>query len=405
MLPGNKRIFVVGYAQSPFGKLGTVSLTQAIHSAASEVSATAGIPLEAVDTAAIAGLLTPMLQDQCLLAGIVAMEPGMAGKPIETVENACASGGQAILTVVRRLLLGEGDVGLAIGVEKMRDDEGKADGKLLGKLLGTASHPGDRPGKVFVFPHLFAEVMDAYMKHWDVTERDLAHVPLTFYNHGNHNPLAQMQKVQMTIDKVLTLEGPNRYIAEGLPLKTFECSQMSDGWASLMVATEAGLKRLGIPASKAVELVGYGSATDPLSVKGRDVLHPAGAYKAMGAAYTMAGIGPTDVSLGEVHDCFGIMGALSAEILGLAAPGRGAHYFVEGKASVGGGGTPLNTSGGLIAKGHPIGASGIAMVGWNYWQLTGKVPAPLQVANARYAASFNIGGPICASVTTVLKAP
>jgi acetyl-CoA C-acetyltransferase len=405
MLPGNRRVFVVGYAQSPFGKLGPESIHQAIRKAIDAVAISSGIPIEAVDTASIAGLLTPMLQEQTLLSGLVAMEPGLAGKPIETVENACASGGQAVLTVLRRLLLGEGDVGLAIGVEKMRDDEGKADGRLLGKQLGTASHPDDRPGKVFVFPHIFAEVQDAYMKRWQVTEADLAHVPVTCYAHGNHNPLAQMQKVNMTLEKVLAIDGPNRYIADGLPLKTFECSQMSDGWAALLLASETGMARLGIPLSQAVELVGYGSATDALSTKGRDVLHPAGAYKAMRAAYDMAGIRPIDVGVAEVHDCFGIMGAIATEVLGIVEPGRGASYFVEGKARVGGGKTAINTSGGLIAKGHPIGATGVAMVGWNYWQMTGKVPAPLQVHNLRYAATFNIGGPICASVTTVLKAP
>jgi acetyl-CoA C-acetyltransferase len=203
----------------------------------------------------------------------------------------------------------------------------------------------------------------------------------------------------------MTLAGPNRYIADGLPLKTFECSQISDGSAAIVLADEEGLRRLGIPKSACAELVGFGQATDPLSTKGRDVLRPAGALKAMKQAYDMAGIGPGDVSLAEVHDCFGIMGALSVEILGLAEAGRGAQYYVDGRASLGGGGSPINTSGGLIAKGHPIGATGVAMVGWNYWQLMGKAPAAAQVKDARYAATFNIGGPICASVTTVLKAP
>ena len=119
----------------------------------------------------------------------------------------------------------------------------------------------------------------------------------------------------------------------------------------------------------------------------------------------MAGIGPKELAVAEIHDCFGIMGALAVEILGLVEPGRGAAYYVDGKARVDGGAVPMNTSGGLIAKGHPIGATGVAMVGWNYWQLTGKAPEGLQVKNPRYAATFNIGGPICASVTTVLKAP
>ncbi len=399
-----KKVFVVAYRQSRFGKLGAVTVPEIVHQALTEVSSQGGFSLEAVDTAAVAGCLTPFLGEQVLLSGLVASERGLEGKPIETVENACASGGQAILSVVHRLLVGEGEVGIALGLEKMRDNEGKADGKLIGKVLGTASHPDDRPGKVFVFPHIFAEVMALYMKEWGVTERDLAHVPVTFYEHAQHNPYAQMRGVQMTVEKVLTIEGPNRYIAEGLPLKTYECSQISDGWAALVLATEEGLKRLGVDRARTAELVGFGQATDPLSTKGRDVLRPAGAYRAMRIAYEMAGIGPKDVDLAEVHDCFGIMGALAVEILGLAQPGQGVRYYVDGKARLGGGATPINTSGGLIAKGHPISATGVAMVGWNYWQLTGQAPPELQAKAPRFAASFNIGGPICASVTTVLKA-
>lgn len=403
MLPTNQKIFVVGYHQSPFGKLGALTVPEIIHNALAGLSESAKVPLESVDVASVGGLLAPVLQDQTLLSGIVAMEPGLAGKPIEAVENACATGGQAILSVVHKLLLGQGHVGLALGFEKMRDNEGRADGKLIGKALGTASHPDDRPGKVFVFPHIFAEIMDAYIKEYGVTEEALAHVPLTFYEHARHNPMAQMKSVEMTLDKILRIDGPNRYLVEGLPMKTFECSQISDGYAGILLATEEGVKRLGIPSEQLVELVGFGQATDALSTKGRNVLRPAGALRAMNAAYQMAGITPQQVSVAEVHDCFGIMGALSAEILGLAAPGRGAAYYQEGKARINGGGTPINTSGGLIAKGHPVSATGIAMVGWNYLQLLGKAPAPLQVSNPRYAASFNIGGPICASVTTVLK--
>jgi acetyl-CoA acetyltransferase len=405
MLPLNKKLYVAGYAQSVFGKFGAKPIHQIIHEAISGLSEQAQIPLDAVDTATLGGLLAPVLGDQTLLAGLAASEPGLAGKPIETVENACASGGQAILAVAHKLLLGLGEVGLAVGIEKMRDDEGKADGAKIGKALGTASHPEDRPGKTFVFPHIFAEVMDQYMKAWHVSERDLAHVPPVFYAHAQKNPYAQMRGVQMTLDKVMTIGGPNRYLAEGLPLKTFECSQITDGWASLILATEAGLRRLGIAKGEAVELVGFGQATDPMSTHRREVLRPAGALRAMKQAYDQAGIGPHDLSVAEVHDCFGIMAALAVEVLGLAEAGQGAHYYVDGKASIEGNGTPINTSGGLLAKGHPIGATGVAMVGWSYWQMLGKAPEGLQVRDPRYAATFNIGGPICASVTTVLKAP
>jgi acetyl-CoA acetyltransferase len=151
-----------------------------------------------------------------------------------------------------------------------------------------------------------------------------------------------------------------------------------------------------------VEIAGYAQATDPLRKEGRDVLRPRGAYCAMSKAYTMAGLSPADVNVAEVHDCFTVMGAIGTEVIGKAAYGEGARFWRDGKAAPDGE-CGINTSGGLIAKGHPIGATGVAMVGWSAWQLLGKVPRELQVPEARAAATFNIGGPICASVCTVLK--
>jgi acetyl-CoA C-acetyltransferase len=318
------------------------------------------------------------------------------------VENACASGGQAVLSVVHKLLLGMGDVGVAVGYEKMRKDDGKMDGKLVGEVLGYFSHPAEREGKVYVFPHLFAEVMDLYCKTHGVTEENLADIAVREYANANHNPYAQMQKAEVTLEQAMTIEGFNRYIVEGLPLKTYDCSQISDGYAALILATGEGLAKLGVAKNDCVELAGYAQATDPLMKDGRDVLKPAGANRAMGEAYRMAGVEPSDVSVAEVHDCFTVMGALGAEVLGVADTGKGAAFWNDGRADVGGE-CAINTSGGLIAKGHPIGATGIAMIGWCAWQLLGKVPEALQVKDARTAATFNIGGPICASVCTVLN--
>jgi acetyl-CoA acetyltransferase len=187
-----------------------------------------------------------------------------------------------------------------------------------------------------------------------------------------------------------------------LPLKTFDCSQISDGYAALILATEEGLHRLGVARKDCVEVAGYAQATDPLRKEGRDILRPAGACRAMSRAYAMAAVGPADINVAEVHDCFTVMGAIATEVMGKAEYGQGARYWVDGKARPDGE-CGINTSGGLIAKGHPIGATGIAMVGWCAWQLLGKAPQPLQVPNPRVAATFNIGGPICATVCTVLK--
>jgi acetyl-CoA C-acetyltransferase len=234
-----------------------------------------------------------------------------------------------------------------------------------------------------------------------VTERDLAAIAVQEYANAQHNPYAQMRGVPLTLEQAVTIAGVNRYVVEGLPLKTYDCSQISDGYAALLLATERGLAKLGIDRRDTVRLAGWGQATDPLKKAGRDVLRPAGAYAAMHRAYERAGVTAADVDVAEIHDCFTVMGAIGTEVLGKAEYGQGARYWLDGKAAPDGE-CGINTSGGLIAKGHPVGATGVAMIGWCAWQLLGKVPAPLQVRDARVAATFNIGGPICASVCTVL---
>ncbi len=396
-----KKIFIAAFQQSKFGKLMGMTIPGIVDTAVRETFSSIGADPALAGVASIGACCSIALHEQGLLAGLVAMTPGLSGKPIETVENACATGGQAILSVARKLLLGEGEVGLAVGFEKMRDTEGKVDGPLVARALTSYTHPDERIGKVSVVPHLFAEVMEAYMKAYGVTERDLAAIAVQEYANARSNPFAQMQKNDVTLEKALAIEGINRYVVDGLPLKTYDCSQITDGWAGMVLATEEGLARLGMAKRDTVRLAGFGQATDPLKKEGRDVLRPAGALEAMRKAYAMAGLCPDDVNVAEVHDCFTVMGAIGAEVIGKAEVGQGARYWVEGKAAPDGA-CGINTSGGLIAKGHPIGATGISMVGWCAWQLLGKAPAPLQVKNVRAAATFNIGGPICASVCTVL---
>jgi acetyl-CoA C-acetyltransferase len=396
-----KPVYIAAYHQSAFGKLLGMGVPEIVARAVGETCGEIGIDAAALDVASIGAVCNVSLNEQGLLAGLVAQVPGLEAKPIESVENACASGGQAVLSVIQKLQTGLGDTGIAVGYEKMRDAEGRMDGKLVGKVLGYYSHPDERPGKVFVFPHLFAEVMDAYLKAHGCTEEHLAAIAVQEYRNARHNPFAQMRNVDLTVEKACEIEGINRYIAEGLRLKTFDCSQITDGYAGLVLATEEGLARLGVAKKDSVRIAGWGQATDPLKKEGRDVLRPRGAYAAMGRAYAMAGLSPADVNVAEIHDCFTVMGAIGTEVIGKAACGEGARYWVDGKAAPSGE-CGINTSGGLIAKGHPIGATGVAMVGWCAWQLQGKVPAELQVKGARAAATFNIGGPICASVSTVL---
>lgn len=397
-----KPIYIAAYHQSKFGKLMGLTVPEILRRAVLETCAEIKTEPSVIDVGSVGAVCNISLNQQGLLSGLVADIPGLAGKPIESVENACASGGQAILSVIQKLQIGWGEIGIAIGYEKMRDAEGKMDGKLIGQALGYFSHPDEREGKVYIFPHLFAEVMECYLKVHGISEEHLAHIAVQEYANARHNEYAQMRNVEVTVEQAMQIGGINRYIVEGLPLKTYDCSQITDGYAALIVATEDGLRKLGLDKKDCVEIAGYAQATDPLKKAGRDVLHPAGAIRAMKKAYAMAGVSPEDVRVAEIHDCFTVMGALGTEVLGKAEYGKGAQYWIDGKARPEGE-CGINTSGGLIAKGHPIGATGVAMVGWCAWQLLGKVPAPLQVKNAHVSATFNIGGPICASVCTVLK--
>ncbi len=398
-----KKLYLARYAQSPFGKLGNYPLESMLRDAGSKDLE--GVDRRLVDHVAVAGLLAPILSDQSLIAGLVAMDPVYQNKSIKGVANACDSGGLAVLDCATQVLAGLAHVGLAIGVEKMHPLEGKLDSKKVGLALGTAAHPDDLFSP-FTFPHAFAVIMDRYMKAYGWTEEDFAVIPPIFYDNASHNPLAHMHKQneKLRVTPQAVLESYRLFTDPPLPLKLFECSQISDGWARILVCDEEGLQKLGIQKSEATLLSGFGQATDSLSIasRGENLLKPVGARRAYQTAMDMAGARRDDISLMEIHDCFSVMAPLSAEIMGFADPGKGLQYFKDGHANRDGK-TPVNTSGGLIAKGHPIAATGVAMIGWTHQQLLGKVPAALQVKNAKLATTLNIGGPICSTVVTVQK--
>ena len=396
-----KKIYLTRYAQSRFGNLGNYPIESMIQDAGSKELD--DIDRGAIEHIAIAGLLTPTLNSQLLIAGLVAMDPAYTGKSIKGVVNACDSGGLAVLDCATTILAGQAHVGLAIGIEKMHPLEGKLDSKKVGEALGAAAHKDDLFPPL-TFPHSFAVIMDRYMKAYGYSEEDFAVVPPLFYDNAGHNPLAHMHKTKAPVTKQAVLDSYRLFTDPLLPLKLFECSQISDGWARIVVCDDDGLATLGIRKSVATELAGFAQATDSLSIasRGENLLRPIGAQRAFHTATKMARVNSKDLSLQDVHDCFSVMAPLAVEITGLAEPGQGLRYFMEGRARRDGD-CPINTSGGLIAKGHPISATGVAMVGWVHQQLLGTVPAALQVANARVGATLNIGGPICSTVATVQK--
>lgn len=396
-----KKLFLVKYAQSRFGKLGDYTIDQMVLDAGADQLD--DIDRTLVDQVAVAGLLAPLLNDQSLVAGLVAMDPAYRNKSIKGVANACDSGGLAVLDCATQILAGQAHVGLAIGFEKMHPLEGKLDSTKVGHALGTAAHRDDLFSP-FTFPHAFAVIMKQYMDEYGWTEEDFSSIPPIFYDNASHNPLAHMHKTKAPVTPALVLGSYRLFDDPPLPLKLFECSQVSDGWARILVCDDEGLDRLGVDRAEATELAGFGQATDSLSMasRGKNMLNPIGAKKAFVAAMGMANATSDDISLQEVHDCFSVMAALSAEITNFADRGQGLRFFLDGHANREGK-CPINTSGGLIAKGHPISATGVAMIGWIHQQLTGKVPNELQVQDASLGTTLNIGGPICSTVVTVQR--
>src|SRR5271165_4336386 len=199
----NKPIYIAAYSQSKFGKLMGLTVPEIVANAVTEVCQQIKAPPASIDVGSVGAACNFTLNKQGLLAGLVATVPGMQGKPIESVENACASGGQAVLSIIYKLLGGAGDVGVAVGYEKMRDAEGKMDGKLIGEVLGYFSHPEERAGKVFIFPQLYAEIMQCYMQVYGVSESDLAQIAVNEYQNAKYNPWAQMNKIQITLEQAM----------------------------------------------------------------------------------------------------------------------------------------------------------------------------------------------------------
>jgi acetyl-CoA C-acetyltransferase len=394
-----KKLYLTKFSMSRFGNLGDYDLEPMLRDASTQDLD--DIDRGAIDHIAVACLLAPLVNDQSLVSGLLAMDPVYTAKSIKGVVNACDSGGLAVLDCALHILAGQAHVGLAIGAEKMNPLEGKLDSRFIGNALGTCAHKEDL-FPPFTFPHAFAVIMDEYMKAYGWTEEQFAVIPPIFYDNASHNPLAHRHKTKAPVTPEAVLNSYRLFRDPDLPLKLFECSQISDGWARILVCDEEGLQTLGIDKSEATLLTGFGQATDSLSIasRGENLLKPVGARRAFQTAMDMAGASITDIDLQEVHDCFSVMGPLSVETTGLADVGKGLQYFLDGHANRDGK-CPINTSGGLIAKGHPISATGVAMVGWVHQQLLGKAPDELQVDGAELGTTLNIGGPICSTVVTV----
>lgn len=395
-------IYVVGVGMTQFGRHIERSLDSLVGEALDEALKDAGATRADIGQVFYSGQTQGALQGQYAIPGeVVLSKVGLHSLPIWNIENACASGTSAFQLAVQTLLAGSCDIALAIGGEKMNisdksrsialfeggwdvlnADENEA--RLLKLGEGVDAPEGsesDRPYSKFMA--IYAAQCRFWMKTFGTTQRQIASICSKSHGHSVYNPKSQYQKT-FTIDEVLN-SPPITY-----PITLPMCSPLSDGAAAVVVSTEEGLKKLGVDRKRAKLVAATAIATaSPREPKEFD---KSVCRRSALKAYEEAGVGPEDISVAEVHDASSMGEIMAAEFLQLAPMGGAGPAAEAGEFTIGGR-VPINTSGGLQSKGHPIGATGLGQIYELITQLRGEA-GKRQVEGARFALQENGGGSI-----------
>jgi acetyl-CoA C-acetyltransferase len=302
---------------------------------------------------------------------------GLLNIPATRTEAACASSGAALSSGVYAVLSGLADVVLVGGVEKMTH---RTTAEVTEYLAMASDYPFEQWHGI-TFPGLYALMATAHMHQYGTTETQMAQIAVKNHHHGTLNPKAQMQK-EITVEAALA----SRVVAS--PLKMYDCSLITDGASCLILTTPDLAKRF---TDQPVHIIGTGQASDTIGLYERQTLTSLQAAKlAAQKAYHMAQVTPEEVDVAEVHDCFTIAELIAYEDLGFCNTGESGTLAENGETRLGER-LPVNTSGGLKAKGHPVGATGTAQAYEIYLQLTGQADQR-QVKNARVGLTHNVGG-------------
>jgi len=380
---------IVGWAHTPFGKLDAPDVEALIDQVAGTAIADAGIEPEQIDGVFVGlfnnGFSRQDFPSSLAMQGIEALR----FKPATRYENACASGSAAIHGARDFLAAGRGRFALVLGAEKMTATPGPQVGD---NLLGASyrREEGDIPAG---FAGVFGRIAERYFQRYGDQADALAAIAAKNHKNGVDNPYAQMRK-DLGYEFCRTVSERNPYVAP--PLKRTDCSLVSDGAAALILTdgdTAAGM-------AKAVRFRAAAHVNDFLPLSRRDPTRFDGAARAWDQAFTEAGVTLQDLSFAEVHDCFTIAELLAYEAMGLAEPGQGARAVLDGTTGPGGR-LPINRSGGLKAKGHPVGATGVSMHVIAAMQLMGEAGA-MQLPRADLAGVFNMGGAGVANYVSIL---
>ena len=332
------------------------------------------------------------------------IDPKLHGIPTLHTEAACASGSLSVLLGAQWIMGGFYDAVLVVGAEQQKTMPSIEGADALG---AAADYHNEKPvyGD-FMFPKLFGRIAQIYMEKYGAREEDLATVAWKNYAHARLNPMAQMREADLTLDCASQVSDKNPSVAP--PLKVSDCSQITDGGAAVVLVSEKFLDRLGRDKSTTPRLLGFGHTTDYLPLDKKDAPIFSTARKAAEQVFSMANLTPRDVHGADVHDCFSITEVVVYEILGLAESGKGAELAKSGATALPQVRNekmkgkfpfeiPVNPGGGLIADGHPVGATGVRQVFEAYQHLTEQAGAR-QIPGARRYLTFNMGGSLTTSV-------
>ncbi len=381
---------IVGWAHTPFGKLADETVESLVVRVVNAALADAGVAAKDVDEIVLGHFNAGFSAQDFTASLVLQASPDLRFKPATRVENACATGSAAVHQGLKSIAAGAARVVLVVGVEQMTTTPGPE----IGRNLLKASYVREEADIDGGFAGIFGKIASLYFQRWGDQSDALARIAAKNHKNGVGNPYAQIRK-DLGYDFCRAESDKNPRVAG--PLKRTDCSLVSDGAAALVLADV----ETALTLNKAIVFRAAEHVQDFLPMSRRDVLKFEGCALAWQRALARAGIGLKDLSFAEVHDCFTIAELIVYEAIGLAPEGQGARVIADG-ISTKDGALPINPSGGLKAKGHPIGATGVSMHALTAMQLTGTA-GDMQIKDARLGGVFNMGGTAVANYVSILE--
>src|SRR6266567_4151285 len=382
---------IVGWAHSPFGKLNGETVESLIARVAGDALADAAISAKDVDEIVLGHFNAGFSAQDFTASLVLQASPDLRFKRATRVENACATGSAAVHQGLRAIEAKAARIVLVVGVEQMTTTPGPE----IGRNLLRASYVKDEANIEGGFAGVFGQIAASYFQKYGDQSDALAMIAAKNHKNGVANPYAQMRK-DFGFEFCRAESEKNPFVAG--PLKRTDCSLVSDGAAALVLTDSETAKTMG----KAVNFRATAHAQDFLPMSKRDILQFEGCTVAWQRALEQAGAKLSDLSFVETHDCFTVAELIEYEAMGLTPRGQGARAIKEGW-TLKDGKLPVNPSGGLKAKGHPIGATGVSMHVMSAMQLAGQAPEGMQIKNAKLGGIFNMGGAAVANYVSVLE--